>query len=144
MNRKHDDIAIHQIPCGMMVSVDVRPGEGILDALARTVKHFEEQTASKYARPSDTAEFSPKCENVKAVRYDFCTAMRKLKSGARMAREGWNGSGMCLKAQFPDEHSKMTFPYLYMTIPGCAEGERRLPWQPAQVDLFSEDWVVLD
>lgn len=55
-------------------------------------------------------------------------------------RPGWNGKGMNLKAQWPDEHSKMTHPYLYMTIPDCEEGTRLLPWQPAQVDLFAEDW----
>ena len=31
-----------------------------------------------------------------------------------------------------------------MAVVVFTEGERRLPWQPAQVDLFSEDWVVLD
>jgi uncharacterized protein DUF2829 len=55
-------------------------------------------------------------------------------------RPGWNGKGMKLKVQYPDEHSKMTHPYFYMVIPDCEEGERRIPWQPAQVDLFAEDW----
>ena len=52
--------------------------------------------------------------------------------------------GMEVEAQFPDKNSKMTHPYLVMVIPGCEEGIRRLPWQPAQVDLFSCDWSILD
>jgi hypothetical protein len=74
----------------------------------------------------------------------FGDVMEAMKRGAKTRRLGWNGKGMTLQAQFPDEHSKMTHPYLYMTIPECAEGTRRLPWQPAQVDLFAEDWMIVE
>ena len=74
----------------------------------------------------------------------FGLAVEAMKKGLKVCRPGWNGGGMCLQAQFPDEHSKMTFPYLYMTIPDCTEGTRRLPWQPAQVDIFSEDWQIVE
>ncbi len=70
-------------------------------------------------------------------------AIEAMKVGCKVAREGWNGKGMVLQMQFPDEHSKMTFPYLYMTIPECDEGTRRLPWQPAQVDIINEDWMII-
>jgi hypothetical protein len=76
--------------------------------------------------------------------FNFGEAIRNLKNGKRVARKGWNGKGMVLQAQFPDAHSKMTFPYLYMTIPDCSEGIRKLPWQPAQVDVFSEDWQIIE
>ena len=80
---------------------------------------------------------------------NFGQAIELLKSGKNVAREGWNGSKMYLRYQFPDVNSKMTFPYLYLTIPAdtqsnILEGERRLPWQPAQVDLFSEDWQEVE
>ena len=75
---------------------------------------------------------------------NFGQAIEALKSGMKLARKGWNGKGMYLQAQIPDEHSKMTHPYLYMTIPECEEGTRRLPWQPAQVDMFAEDWYVTE
>jgi hypothetical protein len=75
---------------------------------------------------------------------NFGDALHELKAGRRVAREGWNGNGMHLEAQVPDEHSKMTHPYLFMTIPECQEGTRLLPWQPAQVDIFAGDWVVVD
>ena len=73
---------------------------------------------------------------------NFGQAIEHIKEGDKVMRRGWNGKGMVLQAQFPDENSKMTFPYLYITIPDCAEGVRKLPWQPAQVDIFSEDWEL--
>ena len=82
-------------------------------------------------------------ENAQTKNLNFGDAIAYLKTGYCVAREGWNGKGMCLTAQFPDEHSKMTHPYLFMTIPECPEGVRKLPWQPAQVDIFSNDWLLL-
>ncbi len=73
---------------------------------------------------------------------EIIQAYKNLKD-CEGVRPGWNGKGMKLKAQFPDEHSKMTHPYLYMEIPDCEEGIRRIPWQPAQVDLFAEDWEIV-
>lgn len=74
---------------------------------------------------------------------DFAWAMRKLLAGKNLVRAGWNGNGMCVKVQHHTEDSKMTHPYLYMTIPECYEGTRLLPWQPAQVDLFANDWELI-
>jgi len=74
----------------------------------------------------------------------FGLAIEALKQGKKVARAGWNGNGMYLEAQFPDERSKMTHLYLFMTIPECKEGTRRIPWQPAQVDLFGEDWSIVE
>lgn len=78
------------------------------------------------------------------TKLSFGEAIDIIKSGGRVAREGWNGKGMCLQAQFPDKGSKMTHPYLFMTIPECEEGTRLLPWQPSQVDIFSMDWMVIN
>lgn len=74
---------------------------------------------------------------------DFSWAMDQLKHGGQLVRQGWNGNGMYCYAQVPDENSKMTHPYLVMFIPNCLEGNRMLPWQPAQVDLFATDWQYL-
>ena len=82
-------------------------------------------------------------ENTQIKNLNFGEAITHLKSGYNVMREGWNGKGMALAVQYPDSHSKMTHPYLYMIIPDCPEGVRKLPWQPAQVDIFAEDWVVL-
>jgi len=74
---------------------------------------------------------------------DFGQAIEAVKDGKKVQREGWNGGGMHMEAQFPDKNSKMTHPYLVMVIPGCEEGTRLLPWQPAQVDLFAVDWSII-
>jgi hypothetical protein len=77
---------------------------------------------------------------------DFGWALAALKNGRRVARVGWNGRGMWLALQVPDEHSKMTLPYLYIEYPeghaaypnGC-----RVPWLASQTDMLATDWVVL-
>lgn len=59
----------------------------------------------------------------------------------KFTREGWNGDGLFIQAQFPDEHSKMGNPYLY--IDAKALGGECNPWVPSQTDLFAEDWRVV-
>lgn len=61
---------------------------------------------------------------------------------ATIARTGWNGKGLFVLAQFPDEHSKMGNPYLY--IDARAMGGERNPWTPSQTDLFADDWEVVE
>lgn len=73
---------------------------------------------------------------------DFAQAFTQAKNGFTVAREGWNGKGLCVKAQFPDEHSKMGNPYLY--IDATALGGTLNPWVPSQTDLFAEDWFTVD
>lgn len=71
--------------------------------------------------------------------YSFEEALEKLKGGAAMTRTGWNGEGLFVKAQFPDENSKMGNPYLY--IDAKALGGECNPWFPSQTDLFAADWM---
>ena len=49
---------------------------------------------------------------------NFGEALTGLKTGKAMARRGWNGKGIFIKAQFPDENSKMTAPYIYIDSSG--------------------------
>ena len=66
----------------------------------------------------------------------FGIALDWLKIGGRVRRRGWNGKGMELALQVPDEHSKMSLPYIYMqTVQGDL-----VPWLASQTDLLSEDW----
>lgn len=69
----------------------------------------------------------------------FEYALTCAKQGAAIQREGWNGKELKVLAQFPDEHSKMTLPYLYIEYP---DG-KRCPWLASQTDLMAEDWRVL-
>lgn len=77
----------------------------------------------------------------------FGDAIEALKSGKRVCRAGWNGKGMWINAQFPDENSKMTLPYLYIEYPtghtAYPKGSR-VPWLASQTDMLSEDWQILD
>lgn len=44
-----------------------------------------------------------------------------------------------IMVQFPDEHSKMTAPYLYVESRfGC------VPWIPTQIELLSDSWEVVN
>lgn len=72
--------------------------------------------------------------------HDFGWALEHLKHGNKVAREGWNGKGQSLELQVPDEHSKMTLPYIFInTVDG-----NRVPWLASQTDLLSEDWVNVE
>lgn len=59
---------------------------------------------------------------------------------SKMYRQAWHMMGLHLEIQHPDENSKMTQPYLFITAPGDGEHKQKLPWQPSQADLFAEDW----
>lgn len=73
----------------------------------------------------------------------FSEALERVKDGCRISREGWNGNGMHVELQTPDEHSKMTLPYLFLVYP---EGSTaypngaRVPWLASQTDLLADDW----
>lgn len=68
--------------------------------------------------------------------HTFGWAIQQLKSGEKVSREGWNGKGMWLALQTPDENSKMSLPYIYMsTVDG-----KLVPWLASQTDMLSTDW----
>lgn len=68
--------------------------------------------------------------------FDFGSAIDELRAGERVQREGWNGKGMWLELQVPDEHSKMTLPYIFMST---AQGDL-VPWLASQTDMLANDW----
>lgn len=75
----------------------------------------------------------------------FSVALEEVKKGKSIQRKGWNGSGLVVKAQFPDEYSKMTLPYLYIEYPDNAKTTpgARCPWAGSQTDIMAEDWSVI-
>jgi hypothetical protein len=75
---------------------------------------------------------------------DFGDAIRALKAGKHVARSGWNGKGMWLDLQRPDENSKMTLPYVYLNYPADAANTpgARVPWLASQTDMLAEDWEI--
>lgn len=68
--------------------------------------------------------------------FDFGEAIKRLKAGKKISRTNWNGPGQYLKLQVPDEHSKMTLPYIYITT---VQGDL-VPWLASQTDMLKEDW----
>ncbi|MNW38084.1 hypothetical protein D3C74_151430 [compost metagenome] len=79
----------------------------------------------------------------------FGQAIENLKQGKKVARAGWNGKGIFIELQIPDEHSKMTSPYIYIDTTGLQTEnpnapKSRVPWLASQTDMLAEDWVVVE
>jgi hypothetical protein len=82
----------------------------------------------------------------------FGGALEALKAGQKVARAGWNGKGLWLELQVPDEHSKMTLPYIFIAYPSTPASETapanhinaRVPWIASQTDMLAEDWAIVD
>ena len=66
-------------------------------------------------------------------------AIEAMRNGRKVSRDGWNGPGQFLELQVPDEHSKMTRPYVFITT---VTGDR-VPWMASQTDLLASDWKVI-
>jgi hypothetical protein len=66
----------------------------------------------------------------------FGQALSALLEGRKVDRIHWNGPGQWLALQVPDEHSKMTLPYIYIsTVTGDL-----VPWLASQTDALATDW----
>ena len=77
---------------------------------------------------------------------DFQYALSALKEGLRVERAGWNGKGMWIKLQVPDEGSKNTLPYIYIEYPVghvAYPNGSRVPWLASQTDLLASDWAIV-
>lgn len=79
-------------------------------------------------------------------------AIEAAKKGLKIARQGWNGKGLSVELQVPDEHSKMTLPYLYMNYPATPASDTapadhinaHVPWLASQTDMLADDWTLVD
>lgn len=79
----------------------------------------------------------------------FGDALEYLKQGHKLARRGWNGTGIFIKLQRPDERSFMSAPYIYIDTTGLDTSNpyaprARVPWLASQADMLAEDWVLMD
>lgn len=85
---------------------------------------------------------------------DFGDAVRELKAGKKVARNGWNGKGMFLFL-VPGSVFKVNRAPLNTIYPEgveiryCPHVDMRtadgsiVPWLASQSDVLSEDWVVV-
>lgn len=71
---------------------------------------------------------------------NFGQALGLLTIGKKLNRSNWNGKGMYVALQTPDENSANTLPYIYIiTVTGA-----RVPWTISQSDALAHDWEVVD
>ena len=81
---------------------------------------------------------------------NFGQAIEALKSGERVAREGWNGKGMWLSlvrrgdwepndCTYIDEYI-VTAPFIAMKT----ADDNYVPWLASQTDMLAEDWAVVE
>jgi hypothetical protein len=80
---------------------------------------------------------------------DFGKALEELKNGKKLARKGWNGKGIYIELQEPDENSKMTLPYIYIVTTNLQTDNKMapigvVPWFATQTDILRDDWEVLE
>ena len=100
--------------------------------------------------PADAFEDGYKPSKFESM--NFGQAIEALKEGKSVQRKGWNGKGLCLKLQVPDENSKMTLPYVFMSYPSTPASDTapanhinaNVPWLASQTDMLSEDWCIVE
>jgi len=74
----------------------------------------------------------------KADGLTFGLALESAKKGKGFRLPSWQPD-VVIRAQYPDEHSKMTAPYLYVE-----SRFGRVPWKETMIELFSDKWMVVD
>jgi hypothetical protein len=70
----------------------------------------------------------------------FSKALKLMKRGTLIRRQGWNGKGMYLEIMTPSWTTMMTAPYIFMKT---ADGNL-VPWVASQTDLLSDDWEIAE
>ena len=79
----------------------------------------------------------------------FGNAIEALKNGHKAQRKGWNGKGIHIELQFPDAHSKMSSPYIFIDTTGLQTDnpdapKSLVPWLASQTDMLADDWIIFD
>jgi len=106
------------------------------------VNGMSEQEGYKVVYPDGHTSWSPKAVFEEAYRENgnlsFEMALSQVKQGKGMRLTHWSPD-VVIRAQFPDEHSKMTAPYLYVE-----SRFGRVPWKETMIELFAENWEVVE
>jgi len=72
------------------------------------------------------------------IRMNFGQALEALKDGKKVTRTGFKNPNISIELQVPDEHSKMTKPYLYMN-----KYDDKFPLDLSCESVLAEDWEVV-
>ena len=133
---------VHAEPCSL------GEAEDYLNRSVGPIGGTREMPGYLVVYPDQYESWCPKEQFEKANRLcegmGFGHALEAMKKGLKVARAEWHTDGMYLQVQMPDENSKMTSPYLFLTVEhdGTA-GCWRFPWNPTSVDLFADDWKAV-
>lgn len=82
--------------------------------------------------------------------FTFGDAVKYLKRGLKVARQGWNGKGMylfyspSLGCQIYKEHTNRDINDLRPFIVMKAVDETLVPWVASQTDILAEDWYFVE
>lgn len=81
--------------------------------------------------------------------FNFGEALKYLKRGFKVCRQGWNGKGIYIELQRPNENSKMTQPYVYIVTNGLKTDNPDapkgiVPWLASQTDMLADDWMFFE
>lgn len=98
------------------------------------VKELEKAPEYDGHKPEDLHRLLPLIENTD--KFGFDKAIKYLKEGLKVRREIWSDD-VFIEAQFPDENSKMTAPYLYVH-----SRYGNVPWKETMIEIFAEDWEI--
>jgi len=76
---------------------------------------------------------------------DFGWALRQMKAGERVSREGWNGKGMWITILMPGNamaNSAGGFAMQPCIGMKTAQDTMQPGWLASQADMLSEDWTI--
>ena len=97
-----------------------------------------------------------KSDSEEEQKFDFGNAIRMLKHGKKVSREGWNGKGMWLVLQPTTPNIELRDGSIYkkaglekVTIGAhidmfTAQGTMQPGWLASQSDMLAEDWLLVD
>ena len=88
------------------------------------------------------------------TQFDFGEAIRRMKNGQKVCREGWNGKGMWIALVEPKEKTASglsayinglpdpvpTHPFIAMKT----AQNTLVPWLASQTDMLAEDWLIVE
>lgn len=69
---------------------------------------------------------------------NFSKAFEEIKKGKGMRLPSWS-KDVIIRVKYPNSFSDMTAPYLY--VKSCFG---TVPWKETMIELFAEDWEVID
>lgn len=118
-------------------------GTKIIEAEPMSRAHGDKsEDGYKVRYPDGYESWSPKDVFEEAYRkasgVNFGLALEAMKKGKGARLPKWS-EDVIIRAQFPDEHSKMTAPYLYVE-----SRFGRVPWKETMIELFSDEWEIVE